>query len=152
LQSSFARGANHGVLQLGAGEVGTALPAVFSYWREFAARYVTALCTHPSLSADVPGIKTVEAVVPPGAKLEWLAMAASPMTRAENLSSAVVSTLWHLTDKALRLELSEEQPTASAQRGRRCLRRRILDVKIQNAGFDLCVRADQAIFHHHDMS
>jgi len=41
LQGSFERGAGHGLLQLGASEVGTALPAVFSYWREFAARYVT---------------------------------------------------------------------------------------------------------------
>ena len=54
LQATFARGAGHGLLQLGASEVGTALPAVFSYWREFAARYVTALCTHPSLSAMRP--------------------------------------------------------------------------------------------------
>jgi len=45
LQTAFARGAGHGLLQPGAGEVGTALPAVFSYWREFAGRYVTVLCT-----------------------------------------------------------------------------------------------------------
>ena len=47
LEEAFARGSGHGLLQLGAGEVGTALPPVFSYWREFGARYVTALCTHP---------------------------------------------------------------------------------------------------------
>jgi hypothetical protein len=34
LQAAFARGAGHGLLQLGAGEVGTVLPAVPSYWRE----------------------------------------------------------------------------------------------------------------------
>src|ERR1039458_1613982 len=50
LEAKFARGAGHGLLQLGAGEVGTALPPVFSYWREFSARYVTALCTHPRKS------------------------------------------------------------------------------------------------------
>src|ERR1035438_9649753 len=77
LEESFARGAGHGLLQLGAGEVGTALPAVFSYWREFAARYVTALCTHPSLTADAVDIGTVETIAPPpDAELEWLAMAA----------------------------------------------------------------------------
>ena len=65
LKCSFARGAGHGLLQLGASEVGTALPAVFSYWREFSARYVTALCTHPSLSADALDIRTVETVAPP---------------------------------------------------------------------------------------
>jgi hypothetical protein len=55
LEESFARGAGHGLLQLGAGEVGTALPAVFSYWREFAARYVTALCTHPGIQLEEEG-------------------------------------------------------------------------------------------------
>ncbi|MGH9447893.1 MAG: hypothetical protein ACRD3O_19540, partial [Terriglobia bacterium] len=45
LESAFARGSGHGLLQLGAGEVGTPLPPAFSYWREFGARYVTGLCT-----------------------------------------------------------------------------------------------------------
>ena len=49
LEESFARGSGHGLLQLGAGEVGTALPPVFGYWREFAARYVTAVCTLPDV-------------------------------------------------------------------------------------------------------
>jgi non-specific serine/threonine protein kinase len=110
LQETFVRGAGHGLLQLGAGEVGTALPAVFSYWREFAARYVTALCTHTSLSADASGTKSVEAVAPPpDAELERLAMAAPLMTGAEYLTSAVLRALWQQTDKALRLELLEEQ-------------------------------------------
>ena len=47
LQDAFVRGSGHGLLQLGASEVGVALPPVFSYWREFGARYVTALCTLP---------------------------------------------------------------------------------------------------------
>src|ERR1700732_4075998 len=47
LQNAFARGSGHGLLQLGASEVGVALPPAFSYWREFGARYVTALCTRP---------------------------------------------------------------------------------------------------------
>jgi hypothetical protein len=33
LRRAFDRGAGHGLLQLGAGEVGTALPAAFSYWQ-----------------------------------------------------------------------------------------------------------------------
>jgi non-specific serine/threonine protein kinase len=110
LQAAFARGAGHGLLQLGASEVGTALPPVFSYWREFAARYVTALCTQPTLSTDAPDPKTAGAVAPPpDAELEWLAMAAPPMTGAEYLTSAVLRALWRQTDKALQLELSEEQ-------------------------------------------
>jgi len=113
LQAAFARGAGHGLLQLGTSEVGTALPAVFSYWREFAARYVTAVCTHPSLPADAsdrPHAKTAEAVAPPSDEdLQWLAMAAPLMTGAEYLTSAVLRGLWQQTDKALRLELSEQQ-------------------------------------------
>src|ERR1017187_5301570 len=102
LQTAFARGAGHGLLQLGASEVGTALPSVFSYWREFAARYVTALCTHPSLSADALDIRTVETVVPPpDAELEWLAMAAPLMTGAEDLTSAVLRALWQGTVKGV---------------------------------------------------
>lgn len=104
LQASFARGAGHGLLQLGAGEVGTALPAVLSYWREFTGRYVTALCTHPNLSGDASDTKPAKAVAPPSdAELEWLAMAALLMT------GAVLRTLWQQMDKALQLELSEQQ-------------------------------------------
>jgi len=51
LQNAFARGSGHGLLQLGASEVGVALPPVLSYWREFGARYVTALCTRSVLQS-----------------------------------------------------------------------------------------------------
>ena len=44
LQASFARGSGQGLLQLGAAELGTPLPPVFEYWREFAARYVSGVC------------------------------------------------------------------------------------------------------------
>ena len=33
LEGAFARGSGHGLLELGTGEVGTALPADVSYWR-----------------------------------------------------------------------------------------------------------------------
>src|SRR5215831_15516770 len=39
LRSAFERGSGNGLLQLGAAEAGTALPPVFSYWREFGAWY-----------------------------------------------------------------------------------------------------------------
>ena len=52
LQQSFSRGSGHGLMQLGAGEVGIAMPPVFGYWREFGARYVTAVCTLSSTAAD----------------------------------------------------------------------------------------------------
>src|SRR6202789_2784536 len=45
LETAFELGAGHGLLELGIREVGTALPADFAYWRDFAGRYVTTLCT-----------------------------------------------------------------------------------------------------------
>src|SRR4029450_4593970 len=51
LERAFGRGSGHGLFELGAAEVGTALPADFSYWRDFAARLATAICTHPDLDA-----------------------------------------------------------------------------------------------------
>src|SRR5207245_8459299 len=43
LADAFARGTGHGLLRLGAGEVGQALPPAFVWWRGFAARSVRAL-------------------------------------------------------------------------------------------------------------
>jgi superfamily II DNA or RNA helicase len=106
LQNAFARGSGHGLLQLGASEVGVALPPVFSYWREFGARYVTALCTRPagethSTIAHNPS--------PPDAELAWLALAAPPMTGAEYLTASVLQSLWQELDSAFGLELSESK-------------------------------------------
>src|SRR5579872_3382531 len=45
LHKAFERGSGHGLLLLGAEETATTLPAVYAYWRDFGARYVTAVCT-----------------------------------------------------------------------------------------------------------
>ena len=74
LENAFGRGSGHGLLELGAAEVGTVLPADLSYWRDFAARFVTVLCAHPdddAHDASVPG--------PPAAELAAFAAAAPPM-------------------------------------------------------------------------
>src|SRR5262245_5760212 len=49
LEKAFRRGPGHGLLCLGADEVGTALPPVLSYWRQLGARYVTALSALPGI-------------------------------------------------------------------------------------------------------
>jgi len=54
LRQAFERGPGHGLLLLGADEPGTALPPVYSYWREFGAHYVTALCTRQDTDASIP--------------------------------------------------------------------------------------------------
>src|SRR5258705_7064444 len=54
LEQAFTRGSGHGLLWLGANEVGTALPGELSYWRELGTRYVTALCALPGIGEGGP--------------------------------------------------------------------------------------------------
>src|SRR5207302_2428067 len=54
IHEAFTRGHGHGLLQLGAAEINTAMPPVFTYWREFGARYVTAVCTMPEAETIAP--------------------------------------------------------------------------------------------------
>ncbi len=102
LQKAFARGSGHGLLQLGAGEVDAALPAVFTYWRAFGARYVTHLCA-------MPNVQEAKFSVPPptDAELEQLAEAAPLMTGAEYLDANVLAELWQAMDQAFALERTE---------------------------------------------
>ncbi|MBA3973646.1 MAG: ATP-dependent helicase [Candidatus Solibacter sp.] len=106
LRNAFERGSGHGLLQLGAAEAGTALPAVFSYWREFGAWYVTALCTRPD--TDAPPRK-VRLPAPPTAELDRLVLAAPPMTGAEYLTAEVLDALWRELDAAFGIELAVSQ-------------------------------------------
>ena len=100
LHEAFERGSGHGLLQLGASEVQTALPPVYSFWREFGARYVTALCTQPD-AGKVPKLSDDE--------FNWIALAAPPMTGAEYLTAEVLGALWHELDAAFAVELSESK-------------------------------------------
>jgi superfamily II DNA or RNA helicase len=102
LEKAFARGSGHGLLDLGAGEVGTALPAEFTYWRDFAARFVTTVCAHPDLDAH-------HAPTPGRGELEALAAAAPPMTGAEYVTASVLETLWTEIADAFRSELAESK-------------------------------------------
>jgi non-specific serine/threonine protein kinase len=93
LRNAFERGSGHGLLQLGAAEAGAALPPVFSYWREFGAGYVTALCTQSD--TRVPA--------------DRLALAAPPMTGGEYLTAEVLGALWQELDAAFGIELAESK-------------------------------------------
>jgi hypothetical protein len=104
LQTSFERGSGHGLLQLGAEEAATALPAVFSYWRDFGARYVTALCTQPDMEAQRERLRVPH---PPDDELDRIARSAPPMVGAEYLSATVLRTLWRELDLAFGVELAE---------------------------------------------
>jgi superfamily II DNA or RNA helicase len=104
LGKAFLRGPGHGLLCLGANEVGTALPPVLSYWREFGSRYVTALCALPDIGERVtkPPIP-----VPANAELDNIAATVPPMTGAEYLTAAVLADLWRGMDAAFDVELAD---------------------------------------------
>jgi len=105
LEAAFAKGSGHGLLQLGAGEVKTDLAAALGYWRDFAARYITAVCSIPDLEIER------QWAVPPLQQLEFevLAAAAPPMTGAEYLTSTVLAELWTALDAAFHDELAESK-------------------------------------------
>ncbi len=106
LRGAFGRGSGHGLLQLGAAEVGTALPPVLSYWRELGSSYVAALCGR--LDTEPPqGNTSIPA--PPDTELERLVQAAPPMTGAEYLSTGVLHALWRELDAAFAIELLESE-------------------------------------------
>jgi len=106
LEESFARGAGHGLLQLGAAEVGTVLPPAWGYWREFGARYVAVMCALTEAEEYAQGAPIS---VPPEQQLATLASAAPPMTGAEYLTASVLRALWQELDAVFRAELAESK-------------------------------------------
>jgi non-specific serine/threonine protein kinase len=107
LERAFARGAAHGLLDLGLREVGTALPPVFGFWRDFGARYVTALCTSAEASATGTTPETIAA--PSQDELDGLVAGAPPLGGGEYLTPAVLESLWDQVDDACRAERAESK-------------------------------------------
>jgi superfamily II DNA or RNA helicase len=108
LSDAFARGGGHGLLQLGAGEVGQTLPPVFLWWRGFAARYVAALCLQaPGTDGGVALSSRIPDVAPPTeGELASLVLTAPMMAGAEYLTQDVLRALWQDTATALTQSLA----------------------------------------------
>ena len=104
LEHAFARGAGHGLLWLGANEVGAALPPVLSYWRELGTRYVTAVCALPGIAEG--GAKPA-VPAPDDAMLDAMAAAVPPMAGAEYVTADVLADLWRGIDEAFDAEQAE---------------------------------------------
>ena len=104
IEQAFAQGCGHGLLCLGADEVGTVLPAELSYWRELGARYVTALCALPDIG---DGTSKPAVPVPIDGELDRMAAAVPPMTGAEYVTAAVLADLWRSMDAAFDAELAQ---------------------------------------------
>ncbi|SDR51031.1 Superfamily II DNA or RNA helicase, SNF2 family [Rhizobiales bacterium GAS113] len=95
LAEAFAQGTGHGLLRLGAAEVGQTLAPTFIWWREFAARYVGALCLSSSSASGSPSSSVAPRVPPPtDAELASLALTAPMMPGAEYLNPDVLRSLW----------------------------------------------------------
>src|ERR1700680_3360865 len=109
LKKAFARGTGHGLLWLGASEVGTALPPVLSYWRELGVRYVTALCALPGIGE---GEAKPPVPIPGDGEFDALAVAVPPMIGAEYLTADVLANLWRDMDAAFDTELTEARLSA----------------------------------------
>jgi superfamily II DNA or RNA helicase len=102
LNPAFALGSGHGLLQLGTAHIGRILPAAWAWWRDFAARYVTALCATPEGGE-------IAVAAPSDDALMALLTDAPPMTGAEYLTPDVLTALWFEIDAALRQELADAQ-------------------------------------------
>ena len=90
------------LLALGAEQVGTALPPVWAWWRDIAARYLTALCTLPDAAEPAPG----RVPLPDAGTLQALAWSAPPMDGAEYLSVETLGNLWQALDAELHAQLA----------------------------------------------
>ncbi len=100
LGRAFARGAGHGLLLLGAEQVGTTLPPTWGWWRDFAARYVTGVCEADEAS-------DIAAATPEDDVLLTLIADAPPMLGVEYLDAPALAALWAEVDAAMRSELAE---------------------------------------------
>lgn len=104
LAAAFAVDTGHGLLQLGASEVGCALPPALAWWRDFAVRYMTALCATPEGGE-------IDVAVPDEAVL-WASMVdLPPMTGWEYLTANMLVALWTELDAALRADLAASKLT-----------------------------------------
>ena len=111
LGEAFALGSGHGLLRLGAGEVGQALPPVFVWWRGFAARYVTALCVQgvgttgeAVAAAAIPDVPT-----PSEGELATLVLTAPMMAGAEYLTTDVLRALWAEIGQAVSASVADRR-------------------------------------------
>jgi non-specific serine/threonine protein kinase len=104
LAKAFAEGTGQGLLQLGAGEVGQALPPAFMWWRGFSTQYVVALCLlSPEIAdgAPVPGVPA-----PSEADLASLVLTAPMMPGAEYITADLLRELWHQVSQAFSQSLA----------------------------------------------
>jgi hypothetical protein len=103
LIESFAHHWGRGLLQLGAGEAGSRLPPALPFWRAFAMRFPSALCTLTEAAATAPE----KPPAPAPDELAAIIDEAPPMRGGEYLRPEVLEALWRSMQQALFVELAE---------------------------------------------
>ena len=98
IAAAFARGAGHGLLQLGLVEAGKPLPPDLAYWRGFALRFVVARCRTEGAGAPEDPVEQ---------DLARLVEEAPPMRGGEYLDAAALAALWRDLGQAFEAELGE---------------------------------------------
>ena len=94
---AFKDGRGHGVLHLGAGELGTDLHPTLAYWRDIGQSLVANVCG--ALDPSMP--KSLVVPDPAPEELEAFAQSAPPMQGAELITPALLGELWSDMGKAL---------------------------------------------------
>ncbi len=110
LETAFARGSGHGLLQLGAAEAGSRLAPEFAFWRAFAVRFVAAVC---AAGENADG-RAPRAPQPAEDDLIALVDEAPPMRGSEYLDADCLASLWRALEQALDDELAESGLTIQA--------------------------------------
>jgi len=103
IRAALARGAGHGLLQLGAAEVETPLPPGIAFWRDVGRAFVACLCAQPELETS----RTRLRVPFPEAEIAALASGAPPMPGGEYLGTGALASLWEAMNVACLAELAE---------------------------------------------
>ncbi|MFQ5744295.1 MAG: DEAD/DEAH box helicase [Acidobacteriota bacterium] len=97
---AFNADRGHGVLYLGAGEVGTELHPTLSYWRDIGQALVAKVCG----TLDPTDPKSLVLPDPASYELQAYAQSAPPMPGAEMITPALLGELWSDIGKALAAE------------------------------------------------
>jgi non-specific serine/threonine protein kinase len=108
--AAFAEGSAAGMLHLAASEASAALPAAFSYWREFAGRFLTTLCLVPETVGEEIG----PVPAPESSEFDRLCQSAPPMLGSEYLNVGVLAALWGELDRRARGEITAGKGGLSA--------------------------------------
>jgi superfamily II DNA or RNA helicase len=106
LTDAFDQGSGYGLVRLGAGEVGQALPPVFIWWRSFASRYVSSVRLSASAAVEQAAAALPVVSPPTAADLASLVLTGPMMVGAEYLTPDVLLALWDEMGRAFAKSLA----------------------------------------------